>query len=112
MTYYQQGDLVFLNFPFDDTAVSKPRPCIIVGDKPSRFGAYIVAKITSNPRSDAHSFWLDNSELSSPTPRPSQVRVNDIHTVNGATILHRFSFLSRNALKLLCEQVKTNFEVA
>ena len=64
MTYYKQGDLVFLNFPFDDTAVSKPRPCIIVGDKPSKFGAYIVAKITSNPRNDAHSFWLDNNELS------------------------------------------------
>ena len=92
-------------------AASKPRPCIIIGDKPSKFGAYIVAKITSNPRSDAHSFGLDNSDLSSPSPRPSQVRVNDIHTVNGGMILHKFSFLSRKALKLLCEQVKTNFEV-
>jgi mRNA-degrading endonuclease toxin of MazEF toxin-antitoxin module len=108
---YQQGELIFLNFPFDDAAVSKPRPCIIVGDARSKFGAYIVAKITSNPKNDGHSFWLDNSKLSYPSPRPSQVRINDLHTISGTLILHKFSRLDKTELIKLCDKIKTNFDV-
>ena len=54
---YQQGDIVFVNFPFDDDALaSKQRPAIVVGRVRSRIGAYIIAKITSVSRNDEHSF--------------------------------------------------------
>ena len=109
---YQQGDIVFVNFPFDDAAlVSKQRPTIIVGKVRSRIGAYIIAKVTSASRNDEHSFWLSDALLSRPMPRLSQVRTNEIQTLSESQILHRFSSLNRVALKELCQRIQLNFEV-
>ena len=109
---YQQGDIVFVNFPFDDDALaSKQRPAIVVSKVRSRIGAYIIAKITSVSRNDEHSFWLSDVLLSRPMPRLSQVRTNEIQTLSESQILHKFSSLNRLALKELCQQIQLNFEV-
>ena len=109
---YQQGDIVFVNFPFDDDALaSKQRPAIVVGKVRSRIGAYIIAKVTSASRNDEHSFWLSDALLSRPMPRLSQVRTNEIQTLSESQILHKFSSLNRTALKELCQQIQLNFEV-
>lgn len=108
---YKQGELVFVNFPFDDINSDKKRPAIIVGKSKSRFDTYIIAKITSNGRTDESSFWLDNETLSRPTPRLSQVRCNVVQTLSESKILHKFSALERNALKELCDKIKINFDV-
>ncbi len=108
---YQQGDIVFVNFPFDDTAVAKPRPALIAGKSRSKIGAYIIAKITSATRTDDGSFWLTNDMLSRPTQRPSQVRTNEIQTLSENHILHKFSNLNRATLKVVCEKIQQNFTV-
>jgi mRNA interferase MazF len=108
---YKQGDLVFVNYPFDDTNSNKKRPAIIVGKSKSRFNTYIVAKVTSNGRTDDSSFWLDNSTLSFPTPHPSQVRCDVLQTISEAKLLHKFSTLEKESLRRLCDKIKTNFDV-
>ena len=108
---YKQGDLVFVDFPFDDETTTKGRPAIIVGKSKSRFNTYLVAKITSSTANDAHSFWLDNRDMSIPTPRRSQVKCNVIQTLSETQIQYKFSILRTNALRELCLKIQQNFTV-
>jgi mRNA interferase MazF len=111
MTNYKQGDIVFIDFPFDDATAAKPRPAIIVGNAPSKFNSYIFAKITSNPDSDKHSFWLSATDLSVNMRVVSQVRTNDIHTIHQRFILKKLSTLNQDVLISLCDLIKTNFDI-
>ena len=61
MKILQQGDIVTFNYPLDDFSGDKIRPAIVVGQSRSKVGAYIVAKVSSFIRNDAHSFALNNA---------------------------------------------------
>ncbi|MDA3821376.1 MAG: type II toxin-antitoxin system PemK/MazF family toxin [Bacteroidales bacterium] len=49
MAFYQPGDVVSCYFPFDDKAVAKLRPGLVIGIDSETI--YVVSKITSKDRS-------------------------------------------------------------
>lgn len=110
MTNYKQGDIILLPFPYDDFSNQKIRPAIIVGKTRSKVGAYIIAKITTEIRNDVSSFRLENTYLSVPTAKASEVRCNELLTVSEKIFIRGVSFLDKSQVKLLCEQIKTNFD--
>ena len=111
MTPYKQGDIITVNYPFDDFSGEKIRPAIIVGKSRSKFGSYIVAKVTTTIRQDANSFLLDNNFLSVPTRRVSEVRCNELVTILETKFLRCVSTLEISQVKELCEKIQQNFIV-
>ena len=111
MKILQQGDIVTFNYPFDDFSGDKIRPAILVGKSRSKIGAYIVAKISTVIRNDAHSFALNNAFLSVPTRQLSEVRCNELVTVSETKFLRHVSTLDKTELTKLCQQIQLNFDV-
>lgn len=111
MTNYQQGDIILFPYPFDDFSNAKKRPAIIIGNARSKIGAYIVAKVTTGLKNDKHSFLLDNTRLTHPTPQTCEVRCNEIATISETIILKKLSTLDKNELMKLTNLVKNNFDV-
>ena len=110
-TMFKQGDIILFNYPTDDFLTSKKRPCIIIGKSRSTFGSYIVAKITSVLHHDKHAFQLDNTHLSMPLLKPSEVRCDSILTVSEKVILKKLMTLEKEPLQTLCDKIKRNFDV-
>ena len=111
MTNYKQGDIVLLPYPFSDLSNSKPRPAVIISTKESADGDVLVAKITSNLHNDSNSFLIEPKDLDGRLPVKSEVRCNNISTIDKRTIMKKYATLNRSALILLCAQVKTNLDV-
>ena len=110
MTNYKQGDIVLLPYPYSDLSASKPRPAIILSQE-SFQGDFLVAKITSNLHNDSDSFLIDTTHLLGVLPSASEVRCNNISTIDKRTILKKYATLNKTALQLLCAQIKINFDV-
>jgi mRNA interferase MazF len=111
MTIYKQGDIILLPFPYDDFSNQKIRPAIIVGKKRSKVGAYIIAKITTEIRGDENSFRLESPFLSVPTAKTSEVRCNELLAVSEKIFIRSISQLDKSQVVLLCDKIKTNFDV-
>jgi mRNA interferase MazF len=110
MTIYKQGDIVLLPYPYSDLSTSKPRPAVILS-KESVVGDFLVAKITSNLHNDAESFMIESHHILGVLPSVSEVRCNNISTIDKRTILKKYGTFNRNGLQLLCARIKTNFNV-
>jgi mRNA interferase MazF len=110
MPNYKQGDIVLLPYPYSDLSTSKPRPAVILS-KESFEGDFLVAKITPNLHNDSDSFLIESNYLLGVLPSVSEVRCNNISTIDKRTIMKKYAALNRNALQLLCAQIKTNFDV-
>jgi mRNA interferase MazF len=110
MTNYKQGDIVLLPYPYSNLSASKPRPAVILS-KESLEGDFLVAKITSNLHNDADSFMIESHYILGGLPSVSEVRCNNISTIDKRTIIKKYATFNRNALQLLCDQIKINFDV-
>jgi mRNA interferase MazF len=110
MANYKQGDILLLPFPFSDLSQAKPRPTVIVAKNPTRNGDYIVAKITSNLHNDADSFLLGVGTTVGTLPAISEVRCNELATIDRRIIIKKFTTLTPLALEELCGRIRANFE--
>lgn len=108
---YSQGDIVVIPWPYDDLTGTKKCPVIIVSKNNFSKEYFIVAKITSVLRGDAHEFPFDNTELETDLAKPSAVRINQVFTAHESLILKKVSKLKEAALLVLSEKIKGNFDV-
>ena len=111
MPLYKQGDIVLLPYPFSDLSQSKPRPSVVISHRESINGDLIVVKITSNLHNDSDSFILEPQKLNGVLPALSEVRCNQISTIDKRIVMKKYASLNQDALKSLCEKIKLNFEV-
>ena len=111
MTHYKQGDIITVHYPFDDFSGEKIRPAIIVGKSRSKFGNYLISKVTTVIRQDEHSFLLKNEFLSVPTGKISEVRCNNIINISEVKFIRRVAILDKSEVKELCLKIQQNFEV-
>jgi mRNA interferase MazF len=85
---YNQGDIVVINFPFNDGSKFKKRPVLIISNNEvNKYGDYIVAQITSKDKSDEFSILVLEKDLLDKLPLKSWVRMSKIFTVNKSLIL-------------------------
>ncbi len=104
---YEQGDIVWVEFPYSDNpSLSKKRPAMIISN--SRSNAmdrdYIMLQVTSAIRNDLFSFSLSNNHLSRPIPATSEVRCNKLATVRDSLIAGRISSVKKEALREIIEK--------
>lgn len=112
MAEYSQGDIILIQFPYSDLSNSKQRPAVIISKHTSRFGNFIVAKITSVEHNDRFSFNIELSDTDRPLPKKSEVRTNELFTVNRSLIRReRLCSFTHNSLCRLTEKIKGNISV-
>jgi len=92
-------------------SATKKRPVIIISNDLINQQSFIVAKITSVVHKDIFSFTLDNSNLSIPLPKPSEVRTHQLFTAHRSLILKKFSQLDKQALTRLTEMIINHISV-
>ena len=102
-----KGDIVLLPFPFTDLGNSKVRPAVIVSnDKLNKTEDCIFAAISSVPKNDQFSFFIDNKDLTNPLKLKSQVRIHKIFTGQKKLILKAISKLKTEKQKELATKIK------
>lgn len=109
---YQQGDIISVNFPFsDDIKKSKLRPAVVVSNKTSNDldNDLLICPITSTIRKSDFSFILNDSDLTQPLPKNSEIRCNKIATIRNSLVFGKVSSLKPNSLKKVLEMIKSVF---
>jgi mRNA interferase MazF len=108
---YKQGDIILLPYPYTDLSNTKQRPAVIISKDSINFQNYIVAKITSVIRGDKFSFPIASTDIDRELKYQSEVRTNEVFTVNSTIIIKKFASFKKQPLKRLTESVKENISV-
>lgn len=107
---YNQGDIVLVPFPLTDLSSSKVRPAIVVsGVEVNNTDDVILAAITTNLRNDDFSFPIDNSHLTKPMQRQSEVRCHKLFTCDQTSIQKIITKLSKPQVEKLTKIIKGCF---
>lgn len=109
MAIYKQGDIVLIPYPYTDLTNSKQRPVVVISKDSINKKHFIVAKITSVIRNDEFSFKLDPSSLDRELKRESEVRTNELFTVDNSLIRKKFATMDAKALDELIGKIIENF---
>ncbi|MFN2423904.1 MAG: type II toxin-antitoxin system PemK/MazF family toxin [Cryomorphaceae bacterium] len=108
---YRQGDIILIPYPFTDLSSTKQRPAVVISKDSINKQNYIVAKITSVNRGDEFSFPISPSDIDRELKYDSEVRTNEVFTVNQSIIIKRFASFNGDTLKRLTEAVKDHLSV-
>lgn len=107
---YNQGDIVLVSFPLTDLSSSKVRPAIVVsGIDVNNTDDVILAAITTNLRNDGFSFPIDNSHLTKPMQKQSEVRCHKLFTCDQTSIHKTITKLSKSQIDKLTKIIKGCF---
>ncbi len=107
---YNQGDIVLVSFPFSDLSATKVRPAIVVSNSDiNNTDDVILAAITTDIKNDEFSFGLDNSYLSNPMTKPSEIRCHKLFTCDQSIIQKAITKLKVPHLDNLTKMVKRCF---
>lgn len=108
---YNQGDIILLPYPFTDFSNIKQRPAVIISNNSINNQNYIVAKITSVIRNDKFSFPISLTDIDRELKYESEVRTNEVFTVNASIIIKKFASFKKETLRNLTEIIKENISV-
>jgi len=107
---YDQGDIVLVPFPFADLTSTKVRPAIVISNSDiNNTNDVILAAITTNLKNDEFSFPLQNSYLSKPMEKPSEVRFHKLFTCEQSIIKKVITKLADPHILSLSKLVKQDF---
>ena len=108
MADYQQGEIVWADYPLSDKPEkSKVRPVLIVSNIESNRldNDLLIVPITSKFRGQPFEIMLTNDKLTSPLPALSAVRCNKLHTIRSTRITGRITAVNMLTLKDIVESV-------
>lgn len=107
MQLIQQGSIVMVNFPYSDTEITKQRPALVISKTENNHTLVNVLKITSVIRNDIHSFKITEEMFA--TPKPSEIRLNDIMTISANKIIRDNGVLQTKHLLQVLNKFKVQF---
>jgi mRNA interferase MazF len=113
MDKFQQGDIVWVNYPFSDQPqTSKKRPAVIVSNEQSNNldNDCLICPITSSLRYDFFCIELGNFDVTNPLPVKSEVRANKVTTIRSSLIISKMSSLKAVTLEKLIQRIKDCFD--
>lgn len=92
----KQGDIVSVDFPFSDGTQIKRRPALVLsGEIINQTGDILLMQITSKSRNDELSILIENSDLATPLPLKSFVRLHKVFTLDKSLIVKSISHLNQ-----------------
>ncbi|MBI4010111.1 MAG: type II toxin-antitoxin system PemK/MazF family toxin [Candidatus Aenigmarchaeota archaeon] len=90
---FEQGEIVFIPFPFTNLKSTKKRPVLILSrtDYNRKSIDFISCGITSNIKNIDHSVLIDNKDLKEGyLPKPSRIKVNTIFTLEKSSVIRSY----------------------
>ena len=103
-----QGDIIFVTFPFSDLKSVKKRPALIISNDNynNQSADIIVMAITSSLTAKNHFIEIDNTDLKQGViPRKSYIRVDKIFSLNKSLVLGKFSIVSDEIINKTTEML-------
>jgi len=108
---YKQGDIILIKYPYTDLSNNKQRPAVIISKDSINKQNYIVAKITSVIRDDSFSFPISPTDIDKELKYDSEVRTNELFTVNQTIIIKKLATFKKESLKRLIDKIKENISI-
>lgn len=105
---FEQGEIVFVPFPFTNLTSSKKRPVLILSktDYNIKSSDFVCCGITSNIRSVDHSVLIQGKDLSTGfLPKPSRIKINTIFTLEKSVVIRSFGKVRENIMKKVKKEV-------
>ena len=105
---FEQGEIVFVPFPFTNLKSIKKRPVLIISktDYNRKSIDFISCGITSNVKNADYSVLVENHDLKEGyLPYPSRIKVNTIFTLEKSTVIRSFGKVKEEVIKKVREEL-------
>ncbi|MBL7730836.1 MAG: type II toxin-antitoxin system PemK/MazF family toxin [Chitinophagaceae bacterium] len=81
---YERGEIVWVKFPFSNSATAKLRPALIISNAlVNRTGDYLMMQVTTRLRNDQLSLTIKETDYSlQPLLKQSELRLHKISVLN------------------------------
>ncbi|MBF9253857.1 type II toxin-antitoxin system PemK/MazF family toxin [Pontibacter sp. 172403-2] len=98
---YQQGDIVWVPFPFTDLSRTKVRPALIISNHMvNKTGDYLLMMITHVNKGDSLSLELNEGDFDGPPlPYKSYLRLHKIFILNRSLIERKVTASHQGAIE-------------
>lgn len=99
---FEQGEILFVPFPFTNLASSKKRPVLILSrtEYNAKSLDFVCCGITSNIKKSTHSVMVQNKDLLSGfLPKPSLIKANTIFTLEKSIALGSIGRVNSNTME-------------
>ena len=106
---YSRGEIVWVKFPFSDSATTKLRPALIISNNlVNRTGDYLLMQITSRLRNDNLSFIIKETDfVGTPLLKQGELRLHKIFILNEILIAGGITNVSARFMKTVIERLIT-----
>jgi mRNA interferase MazF len=108
-TRFEQGEVVFVPFPFTDLSSTKHRPALVLSNAVYNSSSpdIVVCGMTSNISNSAHSVLVQSKDMESGgLPVPSRIKVDKIFAIHKTAVEKRLGRVKAAVLA----QAMTEFE--
>ncbi len=104
---YSRGEIVWVKFPFSDSATTKLRPSLVISNNNINItGDYLLMQITSRLRNDSLSLLIKETDYSaSPLLKPSELRLHKIFIINESLIAGGITIASPAFMKTVISEL-------
>ncbi len=105
---FEQGEIVFVPFPFTNLRSTKKRPVLIISktDYNQNSIDFISCGITSNIKTAGYSVLIDNKDLQKGyLPKPSRIKVNTIFTLEKSSVIRSYGKVKEEVMKKVKEEL-------
>lgn len=110
---FNQGDIIFVKFPFTDGSDFKKRPALIISN--SKLGSSqdcLLVQITSKLNKDGLSISISKEDCIKELPLKSYIRPHKIFTIHKSLILSKISEVNKIFLKKVSDKIFELIEVS
>lgn len=104
---FEQGEIVFVPFPFTNLASIKKRPVLVISNTGYNkvSSDFISCGITSNMKEAGHSVFIYSKDLTTGfLPKPSRIKVNVIFTLEKSIAIKSFGKVKDDVMKKVKEE--------
>ncbi|MGI0009415.1 MAG: type II toxin-antitoxin system PemK/MazF family toxin [Nitrosopumilaceae archaeon] len=104
---FEQGEIVFVPFPFTNLRSTKKRPVLVISkaDYNKKSSDFVCCGITSNIKNDHYSVLIESKDLLSGfLPKSSRIKVNTIFTLEKSIVIRSFGKVEENIMKKVKEE--------
>ena len=105
---FEQGEIVFVPFPFTNLKSVKKRPVLIISktDYNRKSVDFISCGITSNIKDVDYSVLIDNKDMEKGyLPKPSRIKVNTVFTLEKSTVIRSFGHVKEEVVMKLQKKI-------
>lgn len=111
-TSFEQGEIVFVPFPFTNLSSSKKRPVLILSKSSynKKSSDFVCCGITSNIKNVSHSVLLQSKDLAEGfLPKPSRIKVSTIFTLEKSIVICPLGRVQENVMEKVRKELSGIF---